>query len=67
LIFGLQQITRGLWGFPLSILRKTASSIDHTVSAVKEIEGNHHGENLAALVMEVIKDWEIFCDGQCVK
>jgi hypothetical protein len=26
---------------------------------VKEIEGNHQGENLAPLVMEVIKDWEI--------
>ena len=33
--------------------------LNHTVLAVKEIEGNHHGENLAPLVMEVIKDWEI--------
>jgi hypothetical protein len=33
--------------------------LEHTVLAVKEIEGNHKGENLAPIVMEVIEDWQI--------
>ena len=32
------------------------SELEHTVLAMKEIKGNHKGENLAPIVMEVIKD-----------
>jgi len=33
--------------------------LEHTVLAVKEIEGTHEGENLAPVVMAVIEDWQI--------
>jgi len=29
------------------------------VAAIREISGKHNGENLAAVVMEVIKEWNI--------
>jgi hypothetical protein len=33
--------------------------LDSIVLAMKEIEGNHKGENLALVLMEVIRDWGI--------
>jgi hypothetical protein len=33
--------------------------LEETVLAVKEIEGSHKGENLAPVVMEVIREWGI--------
>jgi hypothetical protein len=34
-------------------------SLEHIVLAMKEIEGKHKGENLALVVMAVIRDWGI--------
>jgi hypothetical protein len=33
--------------------------LEQVVLAIKEIEGNHKGENLAPVLIEVIRDWEI--------
>ena len=49
---------KGIMGIT-AVYIEEEGQLDHTVLAVKEIEGNHQGENLAPLVMEVIKDWEI--------
>jgi hypothetical protein len=34
-------------------------ALEQVVLAMKEIEGNHKGENLAPVLMEVIRDWGI--------
>ena len=34
-------------------------ALEHVVLAMKEIEGSYIGENLALVVIEVIKDWAI--------
>jgi hypothetical protein len=36
-----------------------SGSLEHVVLAMKEIEGKHKGENLAPVVMAVIRDWGI--------
>ena len=33
--------------------------LEHVVLAMKEIESNHKGENLALVLMDVIFNWEI--------
>jgi hypothetical protein len=37
----------------------SAGILEQVVLAMKEIEGNHKGENLAPVLIEVIRDWEI--------
>jgi hypothetical protein len=33
--------------------------LEHVVLAIKEIKGNYKGENLALVLIDVIRDWEI--------